>query len=70
MAGSIFTQDERLPAPPTRMSVWLEADERRALVNLASRERRRPEEQIAYLLRQKLEELGALPAAVAQAVEQ
>lgn len=45
-----------------RMTIYLTADEARALHSLAIRERRETREQASYLLRQKLEELGALPA--------
>ncbi len=51
-----------------RMTIFLSADEARALHAMALHERREAREQAAYLLRQKLEELGVLPAVAAQAV--
>lgn len=44
-----------------RMSIFLTIDEARALHALAQKERREAREQAAFLLRQKLVELGALP---------
>lgn len=53
-----------------RMYIFLTEDEREALSTLAVQERRPMREQAAYLLRQKLEEIGALPAVEpGQAVE-
>jgi hypothetical protein len=45
-----------------RMTIYLTIDEALALHSLAIRERREAREQASYLLRQKLEELGMLPA--------
>lgn len=44
-----------------RMTVYLQIKERDALFKLAQRERRKPQEQGALFIRQKLEELGILP---------
>lgn len=44
------------------MKILLQPSEREALLTLAQRERRDPRVQAAFLLRQKLEELGLLPA--------
>lgn len=45
----------------TRITVPLQADERRALQELSERERRNPRDQAALLLRERLIERGLLP---------
>lgn len=47
-----------------RITLTISEDERQALLKLSQQERRNPRDQGALLLRQALEEVGALPQAV------
>lgn len=47
-----------------RLTITLTEEEKRALLKLALEDRRDPRSQAVYLLRQKLEEVGALQPAV------
>jgi hypothetical protein len=45
-----------------RLNVYIQQAERAALLQLAQNERRDPRDQAALLIRQRLEQLGLLPA--------
>lgn len=45
----------------SRLNVYIQQDERAALLQLAQNERRDPRDQAALLIRQRLEQLGLLP---------